>query len=164
MAAQSFGCPIVLIAIDDAAEHGGLSAIGLDASATAQAGTMCCRMVTGQDPVIVSDARRDDRFYAKDLDLGQQSVGFFAGIPIVFDPASRPAILCVMDVEPRDVDDRLGQQLRNLAQILKTMLIGQKTYDGLSALRTHAAKTSADLTRTVYLLDQIKGLTGVGAR
>ena len=86
--------------------------------------SFCAHNVQEEGPMIVEDARTDERFADNPLVTGEMSITedgkgirFYAGAPLQTSDGYRLGSICVMDTEPRTPDPRRVSQLEDLAAI-----------------------------------------------
>lgn len=100
LAAGVFNVPTVLISIIDRHRQYFLSAVGSGLRETSRQVSFCAHTLTSEEPLIVTDARQDPRFYANPLVTGEPFIRFYAGAPLVGRGAHRLGTLCVIDTKP----------------------------------------------------------------
>jgi len=102
--------------------------------------SFCAWMVDHPRPLIVDDARVDDRFRSYPNVTGAPFIRFYAGAPLVSDEGYVLGGVCVIDREPRGVGDRQVAMLGDLAA---------QAYGHLEAVRDQIRLTALDseLTR-----------------
>jgi len=114
-AAALFGAPIAFLSLVDAKRQWFKSRIGLEASETARDISFCGHAILGNEPMIVEDALRDERFHDNPMVAGDPSIRFYAGTPLTAPNGQRVGTLCVADrkartftADQRKLLDRLG--------------------------------------------------------
>ncbi len=75
----------------------------------------CAHTILGTDMVEVSDARYDARFQDNPGVLATPGIRFYAGVPLRLGNGHHVGTLCVVDDQPRSLDDAQRTILRNLA-------------------------------------------------
>ncbi len=115
-AALVTGSPIALLTLVDAERQWFKSRVGLDdATETPRTAAFCAHTIMGSEVLEVSDARSDPRFAENPLVTGSPHVRFYAGAPLQFSDGQRLGSLCVIDHEPRVLDETQRQILKSLA-------------------------------------------------
>ncbi|MHA7209741.1 GAF domain-containing protein [Arthrobacter sp. MDT1-65] len=83
---------------------------------TIQRDTAFCNVtLQGEDPLVVSDLRADERFQRNPLVVGAPFIRFYAGVPLRGPGGWFVGSLCILDTRPRDLDGPGLLQLRRLA-------------------------------------------------
>ncbi|MGJ8587333.1 MAG: sensor domain-containing phosphodiesterase [Yoonia sp.] len=162
LAAQLLGCPIALISIVGRDEQWLKANVGLDAKGTSRKDAFCGHTITGREPMIVSDARNDERFAMNPLVVGEPKIVFYAGIPITADGEHNLGTLCVIDNKPRQMSDMQLEQLRGLAKLAEGLIAAFKTKSEMNKISLRESRRSEELSKTALLLEQVKELTGIG--
>lgn len=108
--------PIALVTLLDRDRQWFKSHHGLDASETPIAYSYCAHaIVKAGEPMIVSDALKDERFHDNPLALGEPHVIFYAGIPLVNPAGTAIGSLCVIDGQARNITEDQIESLKALA-------------------------------------------------
>jgi PAS domain S-box-containing protein len=77
----------------------------------------CAHTILGDELLEVPDATQDQRFAENTLVTGAPHIRFYAGAPLRLPDGSRVGSLCVIDREPRQLDEKQRQILRSLARV-----------------------------------------------
>lgn len=117
MAKRMFGVPISLVSIVDGDRQWFKSSSGLDATETPRAVSFCGHAILGDDVFTVEDATRDERFHDNPLVTGDPNVRFYAGCPLRVANGHKMGTLCLIDHEPRKLDDEDRLLLQDLAKM-----------------------------------------------
>ena len=118
--------PISLISLIDAERQWFKANVGLPGvSETPRDVAFCAHAVLGDEIFEVPDATRDVRFADNPLVAGQPDIRFYAGAPIRLTDGSRVGTLCVIDREPRVLDETQREVLRLLAVAVARALEGR---------------------------------------
>lgn len=115
-AARIARVPIALISLVDETRQWFKARVGLPVPETPRDVSFCSHAIEGREPFVVTDARSDERFASNPLVTGEPSIVFYAGWPIVTLDGQALGTLCVIDREPRALDDTQRQALALLAQ------------------------------------------------
>jgi GAF domain-containing protein len=102
-AAEMFHTPIAAITIMDRERQFLAARTGIDANETPRAVSFCAHAILRPgEPMIVPDARRDQRFAGNPLVMFAPHIRFYAGVPLVDRQGYPLGALCIIDSKPRD--------------------------------------------------------------
>jgi GAF domain-containing protein len=73
-------------------------------------------MISESDVIVVRDAAQDHRFAGDPLLRRSPGVRFYAGAPLTTGDGHAVGVLCVMDLEPRDLTQEQIESLRALSR------------------------------------------------
>lgn len=129
MAAEICGTKISLISLVTDDKQWFLSHYGLKERETSRDYSFCAHAInTPDEPFIVEDARKDDRFHDNPLVEGEPNVIFYAGIPLINEQDAALGSLCVIDDTPRTLSKSQLESLRLLSgQAIKLLELRRKT-------------------------------------
>lgn len=88
--------------------------------------SFCNATIRNAGPLIVRDARTDERVKHSALVLGEPFIRFYAGYPLRGPGGWTIGTLCVIDQEPREYSMRDGRKLRNLARQIEDEINGPR--------------------------------------
>ncbi|MDB6063020.1 MAG: hypothetical protein JWM78_3123 [Verrucomicrobiaceae bacterium] len=119
LAARLLNVPIAVISLIDTDRQWFKSIVGLDATETPREQAFCAHAIHGTQPLVVSDAKNDKRFFDNPLVVGEPKIRFYAGAPIFSTQDIALGTLCIIDRKPRELsaDDLLT--LQDLAELVR---------------------------------------------
>jgi PAS domain S-box-containing protein len=101
MAARIFRAPFAILGFFDRDRQWSTSRFGLSPSETLDGWPLWERLISSREPLVVSDATRDDRFGKAPISIGGVRARFCAVAPMVTPDGDTAGALCVMDARPR---------------------------------------------------------------
>ena len=117
------GTPISLISLLDDTRQWFKSHHGLGASETPKEMAFCAHAINDKNrPLIVQDSRNDIRFFDNPLVTDDPNVIFYAGMPLVTSNGFPLGTLCVIDNEPKTINENQIKALKALANQLTQIL------------------------------------------
>jgi len=119
LAARICDVPIALVSLVDRDRQFFKARIGLDAGETPRDISFCGHAILGDEPFVVPDAAADERFADNPLVTGPPHIRFYAGIPLLVDQRHAIGTLCVIDSQPRALDEAMRDGLERLARIAR---------------------------------------------
>jgi phosphoribosyl 1,2-cyclic phosphodiesterase len=134
LAAAVFSVPISLIALMERDREWFKSCCGVDIHEVPRDASFCGHAIFERRPLVVGDAREDERFADNPYVTGPPGVRFYAGYPLILGDGSCVGTLCILDTKPRDIDDAGISMLGDLAQF------AVKELDTQSAARLSTAR------------------------
>jgi two-component sensor histidine kinase len=118
IAARRFDVPISIISIVDHDRIWFKSHHGLDVKEIARAPGLCASAILSQLPHVLPNAAIDPRSLANPLVAGDFGLRFYVGVPLRTQDGFNLGTLCVIDKEPRPVDQERIDDLKDLASVV----------------------------------------------
>ena len=102
-AAEMFSTPMAAITIMDHERQFLAARTGIDAEETPRAVSFCAHAILRPgEPMVVPDARSDQRFAGNPLVMFAPHIRFYAGVPLVDRRGYPLGALCIIDSKPRE--------------------------------------------------------------
>lgn len=147
-AALTCGVPISLISLIDADRQWFKANLGLPGvTETPRELAFCAHAILEHGVFEVPDATEDPRFAENALVTGDPNIRFYAGATLRLSDGTHAGTLCVIDRQPRSLDDRQREILRYLALAAAQALEGRRALRSereLGARMTTAARALSD--------------------
>ena len=118
LAARLFGVPIAIVSIVDEDRIWFKSHHGLPVAQIDREPGLCASAILGNDPYLLADASIDPRSLANPLVAGDFGLRFYAGVPLTTSDGHNLGTLCVIDKEPRPIDQKQIEDLKDLASVV----------------------------------------------
>jgi GAF domain-containing protein len=118
--------------------------VGLEEQQTPRDIAFCAHAILQDEPLIVADATKDQRFANNPMVTGEMNVRFYAGFPLINPEGLALGTLCIVDHKPRQLSLAQVKTMRSLARQVM-MLLELKRVS----------------TRLAEALDQVKTLQGL---
>jgi diguanylate cyclase (GGDEF)-like protein len=122
LARNVFGVPIALVTLVDAERQWFKSNQGLHGCETPRNISFCGHTILQDQPMVVEDARTDERFSDNPLVTGDPGIRFYAGYPLSAPDGSKLGSLCIIDRKPRKLSDAERQTLVTLGRLIESEL------------------------------------------
>lgn len=116
LAAKICGTPTALITLIDADTQYIKFKVGFKYDTTSRADAFCSHVIEQDQVMMVPDARQDDRFASNPLVAGDPDIRFYAGSPLTTQDGLNLGSLCVIDQQPRDLNELQQQMLGALSK------------------------------------------------
>jgi diguanylate cyclase (GGDEF)-like protein len=155
LAAMFFKVPIAVISLVDHDRIWFKSHHGLDVNQIDREPGLCASAILQDAPYIVTNARIDPRTLTNPLVAGTFGLQFYAGVQLKTHDGYNLGMLCVIDQEPREVEDVEVSALKELAAIvtdeLEIRLAARRRADQEEEARQALLKEKEHFERLAYL-------------
>ncbi|UVK86258.1 sensor domain-containing diguanylate cyclase [Pseudomonas sp. B21-051] len=163
LAKRLFNVPIALVTLVDKDRQWFKSCVGLDVNETPRDVSFCGHAILQDELLLVPDAKQDKRFHDNPLVIGEPNIRFYAGYPLTVPNGNKMGTLCLIDTQPRELDDEERALLRDLAGMAEQelMAVQMASMDeltllsnrrGFKQLAQHALDACARLDKPATLL------------
>jgi hypothetical protein len=123
LATMLCGTPMALVSLIDRERQWFKASIGLDEQQTRRDEAFCNHAIAHPDRLMeIPDARADARFADNPMVTGGPGIRFYAGMPLVSPDGAAIGTVCVIDREPRNLDDAQRAALASLARLTMNLL------------------------------------------
>jgi PAS domain S-box-containing protein len=123
LAAQICQTPVALISFIDRDRQWFKSKIGIDLIETPREISFCGHAInTPNEPFIVSDTSKDDRFIDNPLVIGDSKFLFYIGIPLVDSAGFALGTICALDYKSRTLSSEQVRSLKTLSRSVINLL------------------------------------------
>ncbi len=115
LAAEITGMPVALLTLVEEHRQVFLSRTGTELHETSRSVSFCAHAILDDALMEVRDTQQDPRFVDNPLVVGPPHIRFYAGVPLVLSSGDALGTLCILDSQPRQLNDRQRRALRTLA-------------------------------------------------
>jgi diguanylate cyclase (GGDEF)-like protein len=122
VASKMFQVPTVLVSLIDSQRQWFKSRVGCDVTETPREISFCGHAILSDDTYIIADASKDPRFADNPLVTGPFHLRFYAGQPLKASNGEKMGTLCLIDTQPRELDDSDILALKSLAEMVEAEL------------------------------------------
>lgn len=136
MAKRMFGVPISLVSLVDEDRQWFKSKQGLEATETPRDISFCGHAINQDGLFIIPDAIEDQRFFDNPLVTNAPNIRFYAGCPLKLREGLNIGTLCLIDSQPRVMDEDDQMLLKDLASMVEQEIksIQLATLDELTSI------------------------------
>jgi two-component sensor histidine kinase len=156
LAADLFAVPVSIISVVDHDRIWFKSHHGVDVREIGRDPGLCASAILQNEAWLVEDARSDPRTLANPLVAGAFGLRFYLGVPLRTHDGFNLGTLCVIDREPRTVDQRQIDQLSRLASLVMDQLeLRLSARRAVSELSIANAQKDESLRRQALMIKEI---------
>lgn len=123
LAKRMFDVPIALVSLVDENRQWFKSCTGLNVSETPRDISFCGHAILENEIFIIPDTIKDERFSDNPLVLNEPYIRFYAGCPLRYLDGSTLGTLCIIDTQPRVLDEEDIDALKDLAELAEHELM-----------------------------------------
>ena len=154
-----FDVPVVAISLVDEVRQWFKSIHGLEVCETSRDVSFCGHVVYHGSPIVVEDARLDERFFDNPLVKDSPNIVFYAGVPIRYaykDEVYFLGSLCIIDYIKRSFSPDDLQLMENFAFVVETIIETRLPAQKFELLANHLEKDNFDLRDIETHIHQLK--------
>lgn len=124
-ASSQFKVAVALVSLVDSDRQWFKSTCGLSETETSRDVSFCAHAILQDGILEISDTLRDPRFADHPLVVGEPHIRFYAGCPLVMKNGQRIGTFCLIDRQPKYLDEWERGHLQALAQVVAAELQGE---------------------------------------
>jgi hypothetical protein len=117
LAAYVCKAPIAMLSLVDDHRQWFKSKVGVEIRETPRETSFCAHAIQQQDVFIVPDTQNDARFRDNPMVVGELHIRFYAGAPLINEEGFALGTLCVIDRQPRELDEAQKGALKSLSRL-----------------------------------------------
>ena len=117
LAAYVCKTPMAMLSLVDEHRQWFKSKVGVQVQETPREVSICSHAIRQEDLFVVPDTLEDPRFRENVLVVGEPRIRFYAGAPLINEDGFALGTLCVVDREPRELDEDQRSALMSLRRL-----------------------------------------------
>jgi len=167
LAAAVCGTPIAVVSLIDRERQWFKARIGLDGHETTRDTAVCDHAIRQPEELLeIPDLVEDTRFSGFPIVTGDVKARFYAGMPLVAGSGEALGTVCVVDTQPRQLNNQQKASLRALARITATLLDTQRAQHEGQALVALQGDDAAPVATEAYsvVLVEVQGMADAARR
>lgn len=161
--AELFDCSICLISLIDADRQWFLARTGVDISETSRDIAFCSHVIELGRPLLVSDAREDNRFSSNPLVAGEPHIRSYLGHPVTSPDGHLLGTLCLADSRPGLFDEDHLEHIRYFSKSVEDLIEVHSQRIEAAYLAAHLAERSERIERANRLFAQAEKVAKIGS-
>lgn len=162
LASYICGVPIALVSLIDRERQWFKARTGIDAKQTPREYAFCDHAIRDPSQLLeVTDASLDPRFASNPLVTSDPGIRFYAGMPLVTPEGRAVGTVCVIDRQPRTLDDAQREAMRSLSRLTVALMEARRR--ALADTRAQArqeARLRRESGRYAVAIVQVAGTAG----
>ena len=169
LATRLFGVPTALVSLVGSDTQWFKSRCGFAAQTTSRDISFCGHAILSDQPLVIEDAAKDERFADNPIVAGPPHIRFYAGVQLYSVERDKLGTLCVLDTRPRHFSEEQLSELHDLARMVEELIYhrqlaraAQELHEQLLHNAAHAPVPAA-AGQVKYLLTH-DALTGLANR
>ena len=119
LVSRFFETPIAYVSLIDKNRQWFKSKQGFDVCETPRDISFCSHTILREEPLIIPDATKDERFQGNPVVAGPPGLRFYAGTPLSGPNGYKIGSLCVLDLKPREFDAKKVEALKDFAKMVE---------------------------------------------
>jgi len=117
LAAHVCKAPIAMLSLVDDHRQWFKSKVGVEIRETPRETSFCAHAIQQRDLFIVPDTWNDARFRDNPMVVGEPHIRFYSGAPLINEEGFALGTLCVIDRQPRELDEAQKEALKSLSRL-----------------------------------------------
>jgi GAF domain-containing protein len=117
LAAHICQTPMAMLSLVDDHRQWFKSKLGVQVQETSKGTSICAHAIQQRDLFVVPDTLKDERFRENPLVTDEPHVRFYAGAPLINEDGFALGTLCVVDREPRELDEQQKEAISALGRL-----------------------------------------------
>jgi signal transduction histidine kinase/ActR/RegA family two-component response regulator len=146
LAAHICKCPIATVSIIAENRQWYKSKVGIDAVETPRDTAFCSHTINQRELLVVPDTSKDTRFCGNPNVMSGPKVRFYAGAPLINKEGFGLGALCVVDLQPRELDAAQLEALEALSRHVVILLELRRAEREVQTLNNELEKRVAERT------------------
>lgn len=156
LAARICGTPIALISFLGEDRQWFKARVGTDIEGTDLGSSICTHTILSPEVLVIPDTTLDPRTADNPMVTGPIGVRFYAGVPLLTTGGLALGTLCVIDTQPRQIDEGQIVDLRILARQVVTQLEMRRALRAEAEALARAEAQAAQMARLLETADTLR--------